>query len=163
MKINKNLITRSPITNQSGYSIAEILITAGILVIVIAGLIQLFIYTSDLSAMSKDMSAAITEAQAKMEEIRSSTYANITTDYASGGTPGNTFTPTLTTGKGIIYLDSTNTDLLQIEIMVSFQTRKGRIVGEDTDLDGVLDAGEDTNANSKLDSPVKIMSLLAER
>ncbi len=149
--------------SPKGYSIAEILITSAILIIVIAGLIQLFVNTSELSDISKDTTTAVNEAQSQMEEIRSSTYSSIATNYASGGTPGNTFTPSQGTGKGIIYIDSSNSDLLQIEVDVSFRTRRGRIIGEDLNLDGVLDAGEDTNGNGQLDSPVKLICYLAER
>ncbi len=154
---------RLPRISTSGYSLAEILITSAALIIVIAGLIQLFIYGSRLSDLSRAMSFAITEAQAKMEEIRNSTYTTITANYASGGSPGNTFTMTQGNGRGIIYIDSTNANLLQIDIVVSFSLPSGRVIGEDLDLDGNLDAGEDTNGNGRLDSPATIVSLLAQR
>ena len=151
------------ISSNNGYSLAEVMIAAAILIVVIAGLIQLFVYTSALSDISKDTTTAVNEAQSKLEEIRNSNYAAITTNYASGGTPGNTFTPSAVTGKGIIYIDSSNSNLLVIEVDVSFRTRKGRVIGEDLDLDGVLDAGEDIDGNGHLDSPVKLISYLAIR
>ena len=150
--------------SKKGFTLAEVLITAGILVMVIGGLLQLFIYCSILSESTGNMAMAMADAQTKMEEIRNHTYSDITTDYVSGGTPGNTFNLTLGNGKGAIYIDSSNADLLQIEITVSWMNnRNNRYIGEDLDLDGAIDAGEDVDGDSKLDSPVDISSYIAAR
>jgi hypothetical protein len=37
------------------------------------------------------------------------------------------------------------------------------VYGEDKDLDGVLDAGEDLNGNGKLDAPVQIVDRIFQR
>ena len=149
--------------SRDGFTLVEVLITAAVTSIVTVGLIQLFIYCSMLSQLAGNLTNATTDALTRLEEIRDHDYDLVTTDYASGGTPGNTFDPTQGTGKGIIYIDASNTDLLQIEIDISFQNKNGRIVGEDTDIDGVLDAGEDTDGDGKLTSPVKLISLVARR
>lgn len=53
--------------------------------------------------------------------------------------------------------------MYQADITVSWRQRNGRIVGADTDLDGVLDSGEDTDGNGILDSPVHITAILTNR
>lgn len=151
---------------KKGFTLLEVLITAGILVVVIGGLIRLFIHCSVLSESTGNMALAMADAQTVMEEIRGHDYSLITTDYASGGTPGNTFNVSIGTGmgKGVIYLDSSNADLLQITVVVCWKNnRDERIVGEDLDLDGTLDAGEDTSGDGQFTSPVKIISLIAEK
>ena len=67
------------------------------------------------------------------------------------------------TGKGVIYIDSTNPNLLQVKISVSWRDNNGRIVGDDLDLDGDLDSGEDSDGNLQLDSVATIISLVARR
>ena len=71
--------------------------------------------------MSRDTTFAISEAQSKLDEIRNSNYDLITTDYISGGTPGNTFETTQPTGIGSIYINDSNPDLfVKIFLFVIF-------------------------------------------
>ena len=141
---------------NQGFTLVELLVVVGILSVVILGLIEIFLVGAILADLSNRKTIALGEAQDKMEEIRNHTYSLITTDYASGGTPGNKFSLSQINGKGVITIDSSTASLLKVDIVVSFQYKNGRIVGEDLDLDGVLDAGEDANNNGVLDSPVKI-------
>ncbi|MBI5554451.1 MAG: prepilin-type N-terminal cleavage/methylation domain-containing protein [Elusimicrobia bacterium] len=53
--------------------------------------------------------------------------------------------------------------LLEVVITVCWRAKDGRIIGEDTNLNGVLDAGEDMNANSELDSPVKFRGFITDK
>ena len=148
---------------KAGFTLVEVMIATAMLLVLLIGLVQFFVYASSLKNLAINMTTVTAQAQSKMEEIRNDAYANITTDYASGGTPGNTFTLSQPTAKGIIYIDSSNASLLTVEIDVSWKNDNTRIIGEDTDLDGVLDAGEDLNSNGKLDSPVKIITYIAQR
>ena len=152
---------------HSGVTFVELLITSAILSVVILGCLQLFIYSSTEAEMTGNLTSALTETQNKIEEIRNHTYSNIVTDYASGGTPGNTFNLTLLTGKGIVYIDNStapcNSELLCLQVVVSWRNKYNRVVGEDQNLNGVLDAGEDLNGNGKLDSPAMLMSMITRR
>ncbi len=147
--------------NQQGVSLVEILICAGILVMVLAGMFRLFIYSTELNDMSRNVTIATSEAQGKMEEIRNHDFNLITTDFVSGGTPGDKFSLSQINGMGVITIDDSNTKLLKIKIVVCWENQNGRMIGEDTDLDGVLDAGEDANSNSEIDSIVTIESYVA--
>ena len=149
--------------NHKGFSLVEILVTVGILTILLTGLLGLFVYCSTLSQSSENLTMAVREAQGKLEEIRDHSYSLIATDYASGGNPGNTFNLTQLNGKGVVYIDSSNSALLSIKVVVSWKNQDNRVIGEDLDLDGVLDVGEDQNANGQLDSSVGLMSMIAQR
>ena len=150
---------------QQGFSLVELLVVVGILVTVIVILLRVFIYNSVLAELSGNIAYAMSEAQAKLEEIRNSDYSLITTNYASGGTPGNTFNLSQGQGKGVIYIDSSNTSLLEISVVVCWKNKDGRVIGEDTDLDGVLDAGEDLSSppNNKIDSKATLVLKIAKR
>lgn len=149
--------------SNNGFTLAELVVVVGILSVVITGLLQLFIYTSVQAEISGNSTLAISEAQDKMEEIRNHNYDTIVADYASSGTPGNTFDLSLLTGKGVVYIDSSNAELLVVEVVVCWKNKYNRILGEDLDLDGVLDAGEDTNGDLEISSPVKLISMITRR
>ena len=150
--------------NKKGLTLVEVLVAMAIIATVVIGMMELFIYSTVLSESTRNLSNAFREAQSKMEEIRNHSYSLLTTDYVSGGTPGDTFSLSLMTGEGVIYIDSSNSSLLQITIVVSWEnTRTGRTVGEDVNFNGVLDTGEDTNGNGQIDSPATLVSLIAYR
>lgn len=146
-----------------GFTLAELLVAVIILGLVLGGLLQVFIRSSVLAELAYNKTVAMSEAQGKMEEIRNYDYDSIAADYASGGAQGNTFSLSQLTGTGVIYIDSSNADLLEVEIVVSWQNKYGRIVGEDLDLDGELDSGEDADGNGKLSSIATLVSLIAKR
>ena len=148
---------------EEGFTLLELLFAVSILVAVIAGMVRLFVFTSTQADIAGRKTIAVSEAQTKLEEIRNHDYDLVATDYGSGGTPGNTFNLSLIDGMGVIYIDSSNAELLVLEVVVSWNNKYNRVVGEDQDLDGVLDAGEDTNSNGKLDSSVELITYLTRR
>lgn len=149
--------------DQQGFTLLELLFAVSVLVTSIAGMVRLFMYTSTAADIAGRQTIAVSEAQTKLEEIRNTNYDLVTTNYGSGGTPGNTFDLSLINGKGVIYIDSSNAELLVLEVVVSWNNKYNRVVGEDQDLDGVLDAGEDANGNGKLDSSVELITYLTRR
>lgn len=106
----------------------EILVAVGILAVVIVGLLQLFVYCSTLAEAAGNTTIAVNKAQNKMEEIRTHDFDSIATDYASGGTPGNTFALTSPNGTGTIATSQVggSSELLQIQIDVNWQNKNGR-------------------------------------
>ena len=148
---------------NKGFTLIEVVATVGILVIVLANLLGLFIYCSMLAQTSGNMTLAIREAQGKLDEIRDHSYSLITSDYAAGGSPGNTFNLNQLTGKGVIYFESSNPELLQIKVVVSWKNKDTRVIGEDANFNGILDTGEDKNANGQLDSIVSLTTMIARR
>ena len=50
-------------------------------------------------------------------------------------------------------------DLVRVEVIVSFRAGN-RVVGEDQNLDGILDAGEDTDGSGTLSSSVSLTTLI---
>ena len=114
------------IAGKQGSSLVEVMIAAGIIVIVFAGMLQVFIFSSVLGEMSGDITLAVNEAQSVMEEIRGYDFDDITTDYGSGGTPGDTFTLTLLNGTGAIAVTTVNASLLQVLVTVNWTENNGR-------------------------------------
>jgi len=148
---------------KKGFTLVEVLVATGLLVIVLAGLVGLFVYCSMLSELSGDMTMVMSELQGKWEEIRNHDYDLIVSDYSSGGTPGNTFDLTQVNAQGVIYIDAANPELLVVKIVASWQARNDRIMGEDQNLNGILDAGEDQNGNGEIDSSTSLVSMITQR
>lgn len=155
--IQKNKIATK--SNQ-GMSLVELLVVIGILATVIIGLVQIFIAGAVLSDISNRKTIALGEAQDKLEDIRNHAFGSITTDYASGGVPGSIFNLSQVTGTGVIVIDSTDSNLLKIDVVVSFRDKSNRTIGEDKNLNGILDAGEDADVNGLLDSPIKLSTYI---
>lgn len=110
--------------NNSGFTLIELMVAAFILVVGILSTLELFNYCSYLAEMSGNTNYAINQAQSKIDEMRAASFSTLTTSYASGGTPGNTFTMTNPTGTGVVTIDSTNPDLLQVTIDVTWKNEQ---------------------------------------
>ena len=149
--------------HQNGFTLVELLIVTGILTYVIVALLKLFIYTSTSAQLGGNKTLALNEAQNKIEEIRNYSFDDAALAYSSMGSPGNTFDLSQLTGKGVVTIDSSVDDLLTIEVAVCWKDKYNRIVGEDEDLDGALDIGEDANGNDKIDSPVMLVTMRSKR
>jgi hypothetical protein len=123
----------------------------------------MFLYASTIADIARNKTLAVTDASSTLEEIRDHTFEDITTDYASAGTPGDTFDLTTLTGKGKIYIDATNPELLVVKTVVCWQNKYNRTIGEDLDFDGVLDAGEDVDGDGEISSPVELVTYITEK
>ena len=156
---------KSNFCSHAGFTLVELLMAVITLAAVLAGLIQVFIRCSTLAELSHHKTLVMSEAQSKMEEIRSHDFDVIAADYVYGGAL-NPFDLNQLTGKGVIYINDSTADLLRIEIVISWRDKYNRMIGEDLDLDGILDAGplaEDRDGNGKLSSIATIVSLVAAR
>lgn len=146
---------------KSGFTLLELMITAGVLIVALAGLLGVFAHLISLNENSGKLTVAVAGCQAKLEEMRASNFSGLYTAYN-----GASFNPdgfSLGAAKGSIYINNSNPDLLQVFVSSSWKTRSNRVVGEDINLNGALDAGEDLNANGRLDSPAEIITLIGKR
>lgn len=169
--------------NKSGFTLLELMIGATVLIVALVGLIAAYIGCFTLNEGARNLTIAINGAQEKLEEIRNHNFDTMVGDYSPGGSDGNTFTidPTnwLTAENqtAVIYILNPQTDVIlntsptanpgldlyKITITICWRQKGGRIFGEDGNLDGVFDAGEDINGNDRLDSPAQLVTLMAKR
>jgi len=120
---------------NSGFTLVEVVLAAGILAFVIVAMVKVFIYTSTQAELAGEKTLATLAAQSKLEEIRNHDYDNISTDY-----DGSIFDPTGLNGMGKIYVGG-SAELLEITAVVCWRDKYGRLIGEDKNLDGNLDSG----------------------
>lgn len=141
-----------------GFTLVELIISAAIMAAVVAGILVSYIRCMELNEASQNKSMALKAARSRMEAIKGSDYDNLLANYH-----GVTFNVTGFVGKGVSYvtvLDAKNTRVI---VSVSWRQKNGRVYGEDKNLNGVLNGGEDGNADNMLNSPVDITTRIYKR
>ncbi len=148
-----------------GFTLVEVLVAAAILAFCLCGLLATYINMFFLADLSRDFTLANNAIQAKAEEIKKTNFDGLSlgespfnlTDYGfpSPSEPGEV------TSKGNITVSSTGySDLKIVRLIACFKSR-GRLIGEDSNLNGILNSGEDINNNGRLDSSIEVITLIA--
>ncbi len=144
---------------SKGLTLMEIMVTFAILAFVLSGLLALYLNIFLLGDISRQTILASNAAEAEMEVIKNINYDNLLAFN------GNTFNVAgFPAGEAIGVINVTNTvysDLLRVRVVVSFRQKGQRIIGEDRNLNGVLDGGEDSNGNGQIDSPIEVITLIS--
>jgi len=145
-------------STAKGFSLAELIVAAAIMSVVFAGILMSYVRCMELNEASQNKSMAVKAARSQMELIRGSNYNTLVANF--NGVP---FNVTGFVGRGVSYvtvLDAKNTRVI---VSLSWQQKNGRVYGEDKNLNGVLNAGEDANADVMLNSPVDITTRVYKR
>ena len=149
---------RLSFNSRHGFTLIEIIFTIGILAFTICGLLVSYTSAMVLTATSKNVNIATNAAMGLLEQIRTDSFSQIVNDY-----DGLVFSVNaIPSSTGVVVIDNTNPELLQVTISVCWR-QGNRVIGEDTNLNGVLDVGEDTNGNGIIDSPVQLVTQIANR
>lgn len=163
--------------SQQGFTLAELMVAALILVTILVGLLASYVTCFDLNETSKNTTLAVDAAQQKMAQVSDYSFANACSNFNNTNfTLADSDLALMPAGesRGKIYVyaytgSSTSNscadctcdyDMLRVVVSVCWRQKSGRVIGEDKDLDGILDAGEDTNGNGKIDSPVQLVAFL---
>lgn len=153
-------LEKNSLMGQAGFTLMELMIAAMVLVIALTGIITAYVVSSNLNATSRNLTITMNWIQGEMERIRHLPFTQISTkDGSSFEIAGIADADS----EGVIEVDNSNANLLVITMTVCWRQRGNRIIGEDLDLDGDLDAGEDANGNGRLDSPAQIVTLISRR
>ncbi len=144
--------------NRAGLTLPELMVAVVILALTVTGILVSYLRCMQLNEISNNMSLAVQVAKSKMEDMKTTAFTQIKTTYNNVS-----FAVTGLNGRGVSYVDDTNAKLLKLTVTICFKESNKRVIGEDKDLDGVLDAGDDTNGNGMLDSPVELVSYIYDR
>jgi type II secretory pathway pseudopilin PulG len=137
---------------QRAMTLVEVMFAAGIVAFCLAGLLLTYMNLMTMTDLSRDYTTATNAIQARMEEIKLISFANLSalngavfnvTGFGTGNATGVTQVTIPAPG-------TTYADLAQIRIVVTFKS-KGRVIGEDRNLDGVLNATEESDITGKPD------------
>lgn len=145
--------------SENGFTLTEVLLATAILAFAVCAILAAYISCVALAATSKNTNIATDAALGLAEEIRSTTFAQIFNDY-------NLFNFTLNDipeSRGVVYVNDTNPELLEVTISICWK-QGNRIIGADTNLNGILDAGEqDIDGDGLIHSPVQLVTRISNR
>lgn len=139
------------ISNCKGLSLPELMIAVLVFLVAIIGIVYSYLKFLELQDIGRNVSIATQAVRNQMENIKNYDFNSISADFDN-----TTFTAVGINGRGVIYVNDDNPQLLQVKVVFCFRQPNGRLIGEDTNLDGVLNAGEDANGNGQIDSYVQV-------
>lgn len=143
------------IWDHKGFTLSELLIATVVFILTFVGILLSYLRCMELNEMAGNSSLAVAAVKSRMEDIKNTDFVNISSNYDRVAFSANGIN-----GQGVSYVEDVVTDpkLLKVTISFSWKQKSGLLVGEDDDLDGQLDAGEDKNANNMLDSIAQVVS-----
>ncbi len=160
----------------SGFTLIEVLFASGILVTCLCEILLTYSNMFIAADLMRDFTLVNNAMQAKMEDVKRENFAKLTDNRTGLFILTDYGLPSTIESMGRIevtekfdnnnYTGNYADRLTKVRLIASFKSR-GRIIGEDKNLDGDLDLpppepGEDTFlANGRLDSPVEIVTLIA--
>ena len=163
--MNKNrllIFSKSPCDGK-GFTLIEVLLAGTILTIALCGLLQTYLQMFVLVDLMRDQALATNAVQAKMEEIKNMNFLNLSS--ANGPFNLTTYGFPSSQSKGGVEVTENFSGytgaLTKVRIVANYKSRN-RTIGEDVNFNGALDTGEDTNNNTRLDSPVEVVTLISK-
>jgi prepilin-type N-terminal cleavage/methylation domain-containing protein len=147
---------------KRGFTLVEVTLVVAIVIIVSVALLNSFMSCLALNETSRNITIAMNIARDKMEELvnkRLSWDEIIDASYNEAA---------LVAAYGFhgscnVRVIPINDKLKSVRIVVCWRQRGNRILGEDRNLNGVLDSGEDINpVNTQLDSPVVVETAIVK-
>ena len=142
---------------DQGMTMVELLVAVGLLVLVFTGIMMSYLNTMELQETAQSTSAAIRAAAGRLEQIRATTFSQITATYDN--VP---FAVTGLDGMGVTYINSSDPALLLVTVSVSWRSRNDRVHGGDKNLNGQIDDGDDS-AGGMLTSPVQLVTKIFKK
>ena len=140
---------------NEGFTLPELMVAAMVTIIAFLGILYTYARYLELDELSRNTSIALQATENKIEAIKNTAYDQIVATYNN-----QTFTSSGINGKGVITIDSSNPKLMLVTVTFCWKQRNSRLMGEDTNLNGVLNVGEDKNSNGVMDSPVQLIAYI---
>lgn len=140
---------RSTLINTRGLTLLELMIVTLITVPVLISVVYFFLQCMEFNDMAHNSMIAVLATRDRITQIEHTPFNQVYATYNNV-----TFSSPELTGKGVTYIDNSVPNVVKITASFSWRQKNGRIVGEDRNLDGQINAGEDKNGNGILDAPV---------
>ncbi|NTV28601.1 MAG: hypothetical protein HGA80_00780 [Candidatus Omnitrophica bacterium] len=134
-------------------TLVEVMVAATIFIVAVLGILMTYIRFFELAEISRGTFLSLQTIKSKLVDIRGAAFSQVHFTYNN-----TTFTVPGLNGIGVIYVDDSNAKLLRVKVTYCWRLSTGRVIGEDVNLNGVLNTGEDKNGNLQIDSPVQIIT-----
>ena len=147
----------SKINSIKGFALPELLLSVLLLGMIFTGTMLTILKCMELSEIAANSSTAVLAAKNKMAEIENTSFSQIVDSL--GDYHNVSFDINGLSGKGVTYVDVAG-DMLTVNVVICWKQPNGRLFGEDVNLSGQFDAGEDSmDNNNRLDSMVELTTL----
>lgn len=133
----------------------ELMMAVLILLPLFTSVVLTYIRATQLNSLAQNISMVTRGCRNQLVQIEGTAFNQVYATYNdfNFNIPG-------INGVGVVYVDNSNPDLIEVSLSFSWKESNGRILGEDLDLDGAIDIGEDVNNNGELDSIVGLRTVI---
>ncbi len=152
--------------SKTGFTLTELMLAMAIFAIAIIGIYSMYNASVALIDMAGTLTQMINAADFKLESLYDvADFASLDNyNSQSFNLPEFGFNSIAVSGAtGVYIITPLNDDLKRATVVISYKIKGNRIIGEDANLNGLLDAGEDLNGDSRLSSPVELSTIIARR
>ena len=143
-------------TAHRGFTLLELAIAVAIFILAICGIISLFVSLSGLADSAGNITRMVNVARGEFEtNIRNANFDSLA-NYSL-------LPPAIPNNMSLIcYIQNHPivNDVKQVLLVVSYRQRGNYVFGEDKNINGVLDGGEDTDGNGRLSSICEIATFV---
>ena len=146
------------IPTQQAFTLPELLIATTVVLMASVGILFTYVQCLELNSINHDTTLVFQSCRNMMEEIKSVSPSLVHDTYNN-----KTFPINEPKGIGLVTVNDQDPQLLTVTVKCFWKQTKGRLIGEDKNLNGILDEGEDTNKNGELDSPITLVTYVYNR
>ncbi len=143
---------------NQGFTLPEVLIATTVFLLTSVGILFTYVQCLELNSINHDTSLVLQYTRSMLEEIKSTSPSMMHETYNE-----KTFPFEKPTGIILVKVNDQNPQLLIVTVRCFWKQAKGRIIGEDKNLNGFLEEAEDLNKNGELDSPVTLVTYIYNR
>ena len=164
---------------RQGFSLLEVAMAMMIISVLAVSVSGAMVASLQAAGTSSDRTIAIQILTEQMELIRSQAIGNFDSVLPAAGTVGVIAIPVSAANypnsrlvdRAAFHIDvqrlnvpvANNPDLIEVTGTISWRSQNNRLYGEDANLNGSLDLGEDLNGDGVLTSPVQITTRFSRR
>ena len=156
--------------SAKGFTLLEVAVTLVIALAMTLTVLQVVVMARELTSASQVGQLAWLGAQRKMETLIDLAFAQYDALLAAdnAGDPNHLFTidglPGVTQGVVQVFPEAgSDPTIADVYVTVCFRGGQGRVLGEDQNLNGVLEGAEDLDGDAVMDSPVQLVTRLTRR
>ncbi len=151
---------------KTAFTLTELMLSMAIFSIAIIGIFSIY----NASIILIDMAGSLTQmsniASYKLESLYDVEDFNSLDNFN-----GQTFdlsefglgSIAVSVAKGVYKIDSLGLNLKKATVSISYKIRGERVIGEDSNLNGILDSGEDLNSDNRLTSQAEVTTIIAKK
>ena len=160
-----------------GLTLMEIVFSVGLMAVIAVGALSIYPALFDVLTVNSQKLIAWEVAKREMESLKNTSFDTLMLQAYDPGSqqpvayafPTDLMTKYLPQGSGVYYIERMHdkdnnliSGLLKIETVVCLKAGR-RILGEDLNLNGILDTGEDSNNDHKITSPIDLTTLIMKK